>query len=182
MNRPTVTDIDAYIAEFPPEVQRVLQEVRSIIGATAPNATERISYAMPTFDLNGSHLIHFAAFKTHLGIYPTPSGIEAFREELTPFKNAKGSVQFPLDQPLPADLIRRIVEFRVKESQPTSDLPKGLSKPALRALAQAGYARLEQIAQARESDLLRLHGMGPKAIGQLRGALAARGQSFASEG
>ncbi|HWI52374.1 MAG TPA: DUF1801 domain-containing protein [Symbiobacteriaceae bacterium] len=111
-NRSTATSIDAYIAEFPTETQAVLQAVRAIIRATAPNATETISYAIPTFDLNG-HLVHFAGYERHIGFYPTPSGIEAFKEELASYKCAKGSVQFPLDQPLPIDLIRRMAEFRV---------------------------------------------------------------------
>lgn len=114
-NRSTANSIDEYIAEFPPETQKVLKELQALIKASAPGATETISYAIPTFDLNG-HLVHFAGFKKHIGFYPTPSGIEAFKEELTPYKTAKGSVQFPLDQPLPTDLIRRIVEFRVEEN------------------------------------------------------------------
>ena len=114
-NRSTATSIDAYIAEFPAETQAVLQAVRALIQTAAPDATETISYAMPTFDLRG-HLVHFAAFKSHIGFYPTPAGIEAFKEELTPYKTAKGSVQFPLEKPLPMDLIRRIVEFRVRQN------------------------------------------------------------------
>ncbi|HYG58059.1 MAG TPA: DUF1801 domain-containing protein [Symbiobacteriaceae bacterium] len=114
-NRSTAKSIDQYIAEFPAEIQTVLQEMRAIIKESAPGATETISYAIPTFDLNG-HLVHFAGHKTHIGFYPTPSGIEAFQEELTTYKRAKGSVQFPLDQPLPRDLIRRMVEFRVREN------------------------------------------------------------------
>jgi uncharacterized protein YdhG (YjbR/CyaY superfamily) len=113
--RSTAKSIDAYIAEFPAEVQKVLQEMRSLIAAAAPGATETISYAIPTFDLNGGHLVHFAAFKHHVGFYPTSSGITAFEEELKPYKSAKGSVQFPLGRPLPKDLIRRIVQFRVRE-------------------------------------------------------------------
>ncbi|MHB9150844.1 MAG: iron chaperone [Thermoleophilia bacterium] len=113
--RSTATSIDEYIAEFPPETQRVLREVRDLVKATAPQATETISYAIPTFDLNG-HLVHFAAYENHLGFYPAPSGIAAFREELKPYKRAKGSVQFPLGRPLPMDLIRRVVEFRVAEN------------------------------------------------------------------
>jgi uncharacterized protein YdhG (YjbR/CyaY superfamily) len=114
-NRSTASSIDEYIAEFPPETQKVLEEVRALIRASAPGATETISYAIPTFDLNGRHLVHFAGYKSHIGFYPGASGIEAFREEIKSYKNAKGSVQFPLDQPMPMDLIRRIVEFRVKE-------------------------------------------------------------------
>lgn len=114
-NRSTATSIDEYIAEFPPETQKVLQEVRAVIRAAAPEATETISYAIPTFDLNG-HLVHFAGYKSHIGFYPTSSGIAAFQDELTGYKSARGSVQFPLSKPMPMDLIRRIVEFRVRES------------------------------------------------------------------
>jgi uncharacterized protein YdhG (YjbR/CyaY superfamily) len=115
-NRSTARSIDEYILEFPAATQKVLTELRALIRATAPEATETISYAIPTFDLNGHHLVFFAAYARHIGFYPTGSGIEAFKEELKPYKTAKGSVQFPLHQPLPTDLIRRIVEFRVAES------------------------------------------------------------------
>jgi uncharacterized protein YdhG (YjbR/CyaY superfamily) len=115
-NRSTASSIDEYIAGFPPEAQKALQEVRTVIRAAAPAATETISYAMPTFDLNGHHLVHFAGYAKHVGFYPIPSGVEAFKEELKPYKQGKGSVQFPLDREMPLDLIRRIVEFRVGES------------------------------------------------------------------
>ena len=114
-SRSTANSIDEYIAEFPPETQTVLQELRALIKASAPDATETISYAIPTFDLHG-HLVHFAGYQKHVGFYPTGSGVEAFKEELKPYKSGKGSVQFPLGQPLPTDLIRRIVELRVEET------------------------------------------------------------------
>jgi uncharacterized protein YdhG (YjbR/CyaY superfamily) len=114
--RATAGSIDEYIAGFPSATQKVLQEVRALIKASAPDATETISYAMPTFDLNGHHLVHFAGYERHIGFYPVPSGIEAFAEELQPYKRGKGSVQFPLGRPLPTELIRRIVEFRVAEN------------------------------------------------------------------
>lgn len=114
-NRSAATSIDEYIAEFPPEVQRMLEEIRSLIHAAAPDATETISYAIPTFDLNG-HLVHFAGYARHIGFYPTGSGVEVFKEDLKPYKSGKGSVQFPLDQPLPADLITRIVKYRVDQN------------------------------------------------------------------
>ena len=114
-NRSTANSIDEYVAEFPPETQKVLEELRALIKAAAPDATEKISYAIPTFDLNG-HLVHFAGYKNHIGFYPTGGGVEAFKEELKPYKSGKGSMQFPLGQPLPTDLIRRIVEFRVEEN------------------------------------------------------------------
>jgi uncharacterized protein YdhG (YjbR/CyaY superfamily) len=107
--------IDDYIAGFPPETQDRLQQVRTIIAAAAPEATETISYAIPTFDLAGKHLVHFAGFARHIGFYPVPSAMTAFREELSPFRSGKGSAQFPLADPLPTDLIRRIVDYRVRE-------------------------------------------------------------------
>src|SRR5689334_5299484 len=107
--------IDEYISMFPDNVQKILKQVRQTIREAAPQAQETINYQMPTFTLNGN-LVHFAAFKNHVGFYPTPTGIEAFKEELSVYKGAKGSVQFPIDQPLPWSLIRRIVEYRVKEN------------------------------------------------------------------
>jgi uncharacterized protein YdhG (YjbR/CyaY superfamily) len=115
-NRSTAGSIDEYIAEFPLETRRVLEQVRELIAAAAPGATETISYAIPTFDLGGRHLVHFAGFEKHVGLYPTGSGIAAFAEELRPYKSGKGSVQFPLGLPLPTDLISRIVAFRVAEN------------------------------------------------------------------
>ena len=120
--RSTAGSIDEYNAGFPPATQEVLQELRALIRAAAPDATETISYAIPTFDLGGRHLVHFAGYEKHIGFYPVPSGIEAFMEELKPYRSGKGSTQFPLGQPLPADLIRRIVEFRVEEN--TRPAPK----------------------------------------------------------
>ena len=108
-------NIDEYIAACPADVQAKLQEMRATIKQAAPDAEEAISYQMPTFKLNGN-LVHFAAFKSHIGFYPVPSGIEAFKKELAVYKQGKGSVQFPLDQPLPLKLITRIVKFRVKEN------------------------------------------------------------------
>ncbi len=112
----TPATIDEYIAAFPEDVQERLQAIRATIHAAAPQATEAISYAMPTFKLNGN-LVHFAAFKHHIGFYPAPSGLDAFAERLAPYKHAKGSVQFPLDQPLPLDLVTEITKFRVEQTQ-----------------------------------------------------------------
>ncbi len=113
---PQPKDIDEYIARCPAEVQEILQKIRAIVRAAAPEATEAIKYQMPTFVLNGN-LVHFAAFKNHIGFYPVPSGIEKFKEELSAYEGGKGSVQFPLNRPIPYDLIRRIVEFRVEENR-----------------------------------------------------------------
>ena len=114
--RSTAGSIDEYIAAFPPETRKVLEEMRALIRATAPDATETISYAIPTFDLNDRHLVHFAGYAKHIGFYPIPTGMAAFEEELKAYKQGRGSVQFPLGRPLPTDLIRRIVEFRVEEN------------------------------------------------------------------
>ena len=109
------TTIDEYIKTFPKDVQIILEKMRQTIRKAAPEAVEAISYQIPTFKLNGN-LVHFGAFKNHIGFYPTSSGIRAFKEQLTPYKGAKGSVQFPIDKPIPYDLVRKIVKFRVKES------------------------------------------------------------------
>ncbi|MDO8943116.1 MAG: DUF1801 domain-containing protein [Desulfobacterales bacterium] len=114
-NKPVINSIDEYIATFPEEVQKILGELRAVIKAAAPDAVEKISYQMPTFFLKGN-LVHFAAYKRHIGFYPTPSGIEDFQDELSIYANAKGSVQFPIDQPLPLALIGKIVKFRVTEN------------------------------------------------------------------
>jgi len=108
--------MDAYIAAFPENVQDVLQTIRDIIKHAAPEAEEAIKYRIPTFVLNGN-LVHFAAFQNHVGFYPTPSGLAQFKDALSSYKCAKGSVQFPLDSPIPYHLIRRIVKFRVKENR-----------------------------------------------------------------
>jgi uncharacterized protein YdhG (YjbR/CyaY superfamily) len=110
-----ITTIDHYIQRCPEHIRDRLRELRATIKRAAPNAVEKISYRMPTFYYHGN-LVHFAAFARHIGFYPTPSGIEAFKSELRHYKNAKGSVQFPIDEPLPLELIGRIVRFRVEEN------------------------------------------------------------------
>jgi len=108
-------DIDAYIAAFPPEIQEVLQKIRLTIKAVAPDATEKISYQIPTFYLKGN-LVHFAAFKDHFAFFPTSSGVEKFKEELSEYKLSRGTIQFPFGKPIPYDLITRITKFRVGEN------------------------------------------------------------------
>ena len=109
------TSIDEYIASFPEDTQKILEEIRATIRAAAPEAEEKISYQMPTFFLKGN-LIHFAAFKNHIGIYPTPSGTQAFKDEISMYQGAKGSIRLPIDEPMPLKLIGRIVKFRVTEN------------------------------------------------------------------
>jgi uncharacterized protein YdhG (YjbR/CyaY superfamily) len=109
------TTIDEYISSFPKNIQKMLGDVRSVIRKVAPDSVEAISYGIPTFKLNGN-LVHFAAFKNHIGFYPAPNGIEEFEKELSVYKQGKGSVQFPVDKPLPLDLISKIVKYRVKKN------------------------------------------------------------------
>lgn len=108
--------IDQYIEPFPAPVQKLLKKMRQTIHLAAPDAVEAISYGMPTFKQNGKNLVHFAAFKAHIGFYPVPSGMAAFKKELAGYKQGKGSAQFPFDQPIPYDLVTKIVKFRLSES------------------------------------------------------------------
>jgi uncharacterized protein YdhG (YjbR/CyaY superfamily) len=123
--------IDEYISMFPEDVRNILNKLRQTIKEAAPEAEETINYQIPTFILYGN-LVHFAAFKNNIGFYPTPTGIEAFRKELSPYEMAKGSVQFPIDQPLPLPLIRSIVEYRVKENLERKSKKKDSGKNKLK--------------------------------------------------
>ncbi|PGY13058.1 iron chaperone [Bacillus sp. AFS031507] len=114
-NKLTFNSIGEYIQQFPPDVQEKLNTLRKVIKESAPDAEEKISYQMPTFALRGN-LVHFAAYKNHIGFYPTSSGIAAFKDELSQYKGAKGSVQFQIEKPLPYILISEIVKFRVAEN------------------------------------------------------------------
>lgn len=127
----TSKEIDKYIARFPEDVQAILEKIRKTIRKSAPNAEEIMNYGIPTFTLEGN-LVHFAGFKNHVGFYPTPSGIEKFKKQLSKYEGAKGSVQFPLDQPIPYELISKIVAFRVKEN-----LEKAEAKRKNRSAAKA---------------------------------------------
>ena len=173
-NRPAT--IDEYIRAFRPEVQTLLGAMRQAIREAAPEATEAISYQIPTFKLNGN-LVHFAAFKHHIGFYPGAGGIQAFEQELSAYKGAKGSVQFPFNQSLPLDLVKRIVAFRVRQNQP-DEFTGLLAAPARRALAGIGITTLAQLAALGEDEALALHGMGKNAITKLKQALALKGLSF----
>ncbi|MEH7373383.1 iron chaperone [Neobacillus drentensis] len=119
-NKLTFNSIDEYIQQFPPDVQEKLNTLRKVIKESAPDAEEKISYQMPTFALRGN-LVHFAAYKNHIGFYPTSSGISAFKDELSQYKGAKGSVQFPIEKPLPYILISEIVKYRVAENMKRSE-------------------------------------------------------------
>ena len=115
--RRAAKDIDEYIDRFPEDVQNVLHKIRALINEVVPDAEEKISYQIPTFTLNGSYLIYFAGFKNHVSVYPAPRGTEQFKKELAAYEGGKGTVRFPLDQPIPYGLIKRIVKFKVKENK-----------------------------------------------------------------
>lgn len=123
----TFKDIDSYIAEQVPDVRARLEQIRQAIKTTAPKAEEVISYRMPAFKYHGM-LVYFAAFKNHIGFYALPSGNEAFQKELSAYKQGKGSIQFPLDKPVPLALIKKIVKFRVKENLEKEEIKKQLKK------------------------------------------------------
>ena len=107
--------VDDYISQFPKDIQKILENLRKLIKNTAPESKEMINYGIPTYKLNGN-LVHFAGFKNHIGFYPTPTGIEKFKDKLSDYKLSKGTIQFPINNPLPLDLIREIVIFRVNEN------------------------------------------------------------------
>lgn len=113
-------DIDEYISWFPDDVQKILQRIRRTIRRAAPDAVEAISYQIPTFKLNGKNLIHFAAFKNHVSVYPAPRGVKEFESDLADHKGGKGTVQFPLDRPVPYELLTRIVKYRLASSGPST--------------------------------------------------------------
>jgi uncharacterized protein YdhG (YjbR/CyaY superfamily) len=126
------TSIDAYIASFPEDVQEKLTSIRTLIRSIVPEASEKISYQMPTFYLNGN-LIHFAAFSKHIGLYPAASGVAAFEPELDQYQHSKGAIQFPLSEPLPMELIERIVRYRVEENRKKGKKPRAAGSKADRA-------------------------------------------------
>lgn len=120
--------VDAYVERFPEPTRRVLAELRDLVRAAIPGATETMAYGIPTFDLHGKHVVHVAGYAGHVGLYPTPSGMEAFEDELAPYRSGKGTARFPLDAALPADLIRRIVAYRVGEVEAAAGRRRGAAK------------------------------------------------------
>jgi uncharacterized protein YdhG (YjbR/CyaY superfamily) len=123
MENKAYISIDDYIAGFPIEIQKKLQELRAVIKAAAPEAEEKISYQMPAFAQNGI-LVYFAAHKNHIGFYPTSSGIEKFKDELSAYENSKGAIRFPIDEPIPYELVKKIVAFRLQENLNKVKIPK----------------------------------------------------------
>jgi uncharacterized protein YdhG (YjbR/CyaY superfamily) len=123
MKKNIASDVDSYIASYPPKVAKLLKQLRAIIKKSAPGAEESISYMMPAYKLDGP-LVYFGGYDKHIGFYPTGSGVAAFKKEISVYKHSKGAVQFPLDQPLPLALIEKMVKFRVKENLIKADLKK----------------------------------------------------------
>jgi uncharacterized protein YdhG (YjbR/CyaY superfamily) len=188
-NTSNIETIDAYIVSFPKPVQAILESVRKAIRKAAPNATECINYKMPTLKLNSKNLVHFAGYEHHIGFYPTPDAITAFANEIAGYKNAKGSVQFPLDSPIPLDLISKMTIFRVKQVEEKAKVKpakaiseknfmESLSVPAQRALVNEGIKTLKQLSKYSEAALLKLHGFGRASLPVLRNALADAGLDF----
>ncbi len=182
MKSAPTSNIDEYIAKFPAETIKKLKQVRLTVSKAAPKAEEIISYGMPAFRYKGRVIIYFAGYKNHIGVYATPSGHTAFQKELSAYKQGKGSVQFPLDQPMPLDLIKRMVQFRVKQQdEPVTDFTAGLSAPARRALQSNGIKTIKDLSKLTEAEALQLHGIGKTAIPILQKALKEKRLSFKKE-
>jgi uncharacterized protein YdhG (YjbR/CyaY superfamily) len=183
-----VKDIESYIAAQHDKAKVLLQKLRQTIKKAAPEAVEVISYNMPAFKYHGM-LVYYAGYKNHIGFYPTSAGIKIFADELSNYKWSKGTIQFPIDQPLPIDLITRIVKFRAKENLEKAEMKKmiklgpndflsDLPAPARRALESEGITTLKKLSKFSEKDLLKLHGIGPGSIPKLKSALENNGLSF----
>lgn len=200
-------DVELYIASFAKPVQKLLRQMQATIKMAAPDAKESLSYGIPTFKLK-RNLVHYAAFKDHIGFYPGPSGITAFKIEIAKFESSKGAIRFPLNKPLPVSLVTKITKFRVKEEL-TSGKPKTESKrdrrvacdpervasfdyskldpafealgtPAKRALISHKILKPKDLAKWRKKDVLSLHGIGPSSLPTLNRALSKAKLRFTS--
>lgn len=160
-------EVDAYVAALPSEVRERLGLLRGMVAEQCPRAVEAMSYGLIGYKLNGRPLIYFGGFARHIGLYATPVGHEAFVEEFARYAQGKGSVQLPLSEPLPVDLVRRVIAHRVETV--SEELPS-IGRPAMSALAEIGVTLASQLADYSEAELLALHGVGPKAIRILREA------------
>ncbi|GEM_PF-121182 len=157
--------IDEYIAQFPQEVQEKLEKLRKAIRSAAPDASEKFSYRMPTYYLHGN-LVHFAAYSRHIGFYPTPSGIEAFKDELSLYKSSKGAVQFPMDEPLPLELVSRIVSFRADENRRAAVSKKG--KLRIRRETEKDYDEVYRLVKAAFENAEHASGDEQELVNRLR--------------
>jgi uncharacterized protein YdhG (YjbR/CyaY superfamily) len=177
------TPVDEYISSFPRTVQQALGRMRRAVLKAVPDADQVIAYGIPTFKLAGRNIVHIAGWETHVGLYPSPSGIDAFAERTAIYQSGKGTLRFPLDEPLPVALITEITAFRVTEelnrlrpsNRPIRNVP---GKPAQQTLAAAGVTTLGQLAKLTERQVAELHGMGPKALSFLQDELQRNGLSF----
>ena len=175
-------NVDAYIASLPENVQKILKRLRMAVIQAAPHAEETISYGMPAYRYKGRVIIYFAGYKNHIGVYATPIAHAAFQKELSGYKQGRGSVQFPLDKPMPFDLIKKMVQFRIKQQdEPVTDTFTGLSAPARRALQNNGIKTLRDLAQHTEAEILSFHGIGKTAIPVLQKALKEKRLKFKKE-
>jgi uncharacterized protein YdhG (YjbR/CyaY superfamily) len=177
-------NVDDYIDAFPEEVRKKLNQMRSTITKAAPDATEKISYGMPAYDFMGA-LVYFAAFRKHIGFYATPTGNAAFVKELAGYKTGNGSIQFPIDAPLPLKLIVRITKFRIAENIERTTRKSAAKKPfsvvgqpAQRALSAAGIKTVKDLSQYPEEEILALHGIGKTAVRTLSVLLGDAGLHF----
>lgn len=179
MNAAKPANVNAYIDSFPEKVQKALKQIRAVIKKAAPDAEETISYGMPAFKYKENVIIYFAGYKNHIGLYATPSGHAAFAKELSIYKQGKGSVQFPLDKPVPLNLISRIVKFKVKQrEEQQNDFLLQLSAPARRALQNSGIKSLTQLTKHTEAEIFAMHGIGKTAIPKLQKQLKENGLTF----
>ncbi len=179
---PTNKMIDAYIKAQPKAAQAFLRTIRATIQKAAPSAVEVMSYGIPTVDLHG-HVVHFAGYEQHIGLYPGPAAITLFKKELASYKTSKGAIQFPLSKPLPLALITKIVKSRVEANlQKAGVLFPKMSAPAARALKNAKISTLKDLSRWSEEQIGELHGMGPSTIPSLRSALKKSGLSFKKVG
>jgi len=172
-------NINAYIAASPKDIQKILEQVRLAVRKTAPGAEETISYGIPAFRYKGRVIIYFAGYKNHIGFYATPAGHIAFAKELSKYKQGRGSVQFPLDKPMPLKLIARMVKFRVQQQdeKQINYFPQ-LSAPARRALQNNGLKTLQDLAKYSEAEILQFHGIGKTAIPAIQKVLKEKGFNF----
>ena len=173
-----MNEIDAYIDGFTGEVRERLENLNAIMREEVPQATARICMRMPTFELGGKWFVHFAGYEKHIGFYPQPDGIEAFTEQLTGYKTSKGSVQFPNNKPMPYDLIREIIQYKLAEYEkanahtPLEVLMDSLPKPAARAIQSQGITELAELGKFSDKEMLSWHGLGKTSIPIIRAALA----------
>lgn len=167
-------EVETYITAFPEHTQQRLRQLQHLITQLCPTAVESINYGMPAYKLNGKPLVYFGGYKNHIGLYATPSGHQAFEQELAKYKQGKGSVQFPLTEDLPLALIESIVLYKKQEIEKET-FANTLPAPARRALANAGIDTYEKLATYSPKELLALHGFGPSAIPKLEALLSAHG-------